>query len=139
EFIDLCEVMLSSGLRPDFITVDGSEGGTGAAPVDFSNHVGMPLNEGLTFVVDNLERYGLKKDIRVIAAGKVFTAFDIFRTLCIGADICNSARGMMLALGCIQALECHRNTCPTGVATNDPRLTRGLVVADKWQRVFNYH
>ncbi len=139
EFIDLCATMRATGLRPDFITVDGAEGGTGAAPVDFSNHVGMPLDDGLVFVVDALERFGLRQDIRVIAAGKVITSFDIFRTLAMGADLCNSARGMMLALGCIQALECHRNTCPTGITTNDPRLTRGLVVADKWQRVRNYH
>lgn len=138
EFIALCEVMKDTGLRPDYIAVDGAEGGTGAAPVDFSNHVGMPLEEGLVFVVDTLERFDLKRDIRVVAAGKVITAFDIFHTLAIGADLCNSARGMMLALGCIQALECHLNTCPTGIATNDPRLTRGLVVAEKWERVKNY-
>lgn len=139
EFITLCELMEQTGLRPDYIAVDGAEGGTGAAPVDFSNHVGMPLEEGLVFVVDTLERYNLKSDIRVVAAGKVITAFDIFHTLAVGADLCNSARGMMLSLGCIQALECHLNTCPTGVATNNPRLTRGLVVADKWERVKNYH
>lgn len=139
EFLDLCTVMQTTGMRPDFITVDGAEGGTGAAPVDFSNHVGMPLDEGLVFVVDALEHFGLKRDIRVIAAGKVITSFDIFRTLAMGADLCNSARGMMLALGCIQALECHLNTCPTGITTNDPRLTRGLVVPEKWQRVRNYH
>jgi len=139
EFEALCLAMTATGLAPDFITVDGAEGGTGAAPIDFSNSVGMPLEEGLLAVVDLLNKHDLKHKIRVIAAGKVITAFDIYRTLCLGADLCNSARGMMLALGCIQALECHLNTCPTGVTTNNPTLTRGLVVADKWQRVRNYH
>jgi glutamate synthase domain-containing protein 2 len=139
EFEALCVLMAETGLTPDFIAVDGAEGGTGAAPIDFSNHVGLPLEEGLTFVADMLHKHGLKDQIRIIAAGKVITAFDIYRTLCIGADICYSARGMMLALGCIQALECHRNTCPTGITTDKPGLTRGLVVADKWVRVRNYH
>lgn len=139
EFVALCEAMVATGITPDFISVDGAEGGTGAAPIDFSNHVGVPLKEALIFVVDTLHCYDLKRHIRVIAAGKVITAFDIYRTLCLGADLCNSARGMMLALGCIQALECHRNTCPTGITTNKPSLTRGLVVADKWPRVRNYH
>lgn len=139
EFEELAGVMTTTGMMPDFITVDGAEGGTGAAPIDFSNYVGVPLEDGLATVVDILQRHGIRRHIRVIAAGKVITAFDIFRTLCIGADICNSARGMMLSLGCIQALECHLNTCPTGVTTNNPALTRGLVVADKWQRVRNYH
>lgn len=138
EFIEICEQMVATGIKPDFITVDGAEGGTGAAPIDFSNYVGMPWENALIFVVDTLHRYDLKKDIRVITATKIFTAFDIFKALCIGADICNSARGMMLALGCIQALICDTNKCPTGVTSNNPRLMRGLAVSDKWQRVMNY-
>lgn len=138
EFEDVCRKMVQTGLKPDFITVDGSEGGTGAAPIDFSNYVGMPLEKGLIFVIDTLKGYNLKKDIRVFASAKIITAFDIFKALCLGADACNSARGMMMALGCIQALKCDTNTCPTGVATNDPSLVRGLVVEDKWKRVRNY-
>lgn len=138
EFIEICEKMVSTGIKPDFITVDGSEGGTGAAPIDFSNYVGMPWEKALVFVVDTLNGYGLKKDIKILTATKIFTAFDIFKALCIGADICNSARGMMLALGCIQALRCDTNKCPTGVTTNNPSLMRGLVVEEKWKRVKNY-
>ncbi len=138
EFLEICEKMVETGIKPDFITVDGSEGGTGAAPIDFSNYVGMPWEKALVFVVDSLRGYNLKKDIKVITATKIFTSFDIFKALSIGADICNSARGMMLALGCIQALRCDRNTCPTGVATNNPSLMRGLVVSEKWKRVKNY-
>lgn len=138
EFMDICEAMVETGIKPDFITVDGAEGGTGAAPIDFSNYVGMPWENALVFVVDALNGYDLKKDIRVLTATKIFTAFDIFKALCIGADVCNSARGMMLALGCIQALRCDTNRCPTGVTTNNPALMRGLAVADKWQRVKNY-
>ncbi|MEZ4948163.1 MAG: FMN-binding glutamate synthase family protein [Saprospiraceae bacterium] len=139
EFIEICEAMVETGIMPDFITVDGAEGGTGAAPIDFSNYVGMPWEDALIFVVDTLKGYDLKKDIKIITATKIITAFDIFKALCIGADVCNSARGMMMALGCIQALRCDTNKCPTGVATNDPRLMRGLVVSDKWKRVKNYH
>lgn len=138
EFIDICEAMKATGIKPDFITVDGAEGGTGAAPIDFSNYVGMPWEKALVFVVDTLRKYDLKKDIKIITATKIFTAFDIFRALCLGADLCNSARGMMLALGCIQALKCNTNQCPTGVTSNDPKFMRGLVVEDKWKRVRNY-
>ena len=138
EFIEICEKMVETGIKPDFITVDGAEGGTGAAPIDFSNYVGMPIEEGLVFVTDTLRGYNLRKDIRIIVATKIFTAFDIFRAMCLGADICNSARGMMLALGCIQALKCDTNNCPTGVTTNKPKLMRGLVVSEKWKRVKNY-
>src|SRR5699024_1024090 len=104
------------------------EGGTGAAPINFSNYVGMPWEEALIFVTDCLKGYDLKKDIKVITATKVFTAFDIYKALCLGADACNTARRMMLALGCIQALKCHTNTCPTGITTIDPKLVRGLDV-----------
>lgn len=138
EFIDICKAMVKTNIKPDFITVDGSEGGTGAAPIDFSNYVGMPWEKALLFVVDTLRGYDLKKDIKVFTATKIFTAFDIFKALCIGADLCSSARGMMLALGCIQALRCDTNKCPTGVATQDGKLIRGLVVEDKWKRVRNY-
>ena len=139
EFIDICEKMVETGIKPDFITVDGAEGGTGAAPIDFSNYVGMPWEDALIFVVDTLNAYKFKKEIKIITATKIFTAFDIFRALCIGADVCNSARGMMLALGCIQSMKCNTNECPTGVATNNPNLVRGLVVSEKWKRVSNYH
>ncbi|MCA9409662.1 MAG: FMN-binding glutamate synthase family protein [Candidatus Omnitrophica bacterium] len=139
EFREICVKMVETGIKPDFITVDGAEGGTGAAPIDFSNYVGMAMEEGLVCVVDLLTGYDLKKDIKVFVASKIITAFDIFRALCLGADLCNSARGMMLALGCIQALKCNTNECPTGVTTSDPDLRRGLVVEEKWVRVKNYH
>lgn len=139
EFIDFCEAMLKTGIKPDFITVDGGEGGTGAAPVEFSNSMGMPLRDGLAFVVDTLKKYDLKKDIKVIASGKIFTSFHIARAMAIGADMCNSARAMMLAVGCIQALQCNKNTCPTGVTTQDKSLMKGLNVKDKSVRVANFH
>ena len=139
EFISLCKAMIHTGIRPDFITVDGGEGGTGAAPVEYSNSVGFPLRDGLAFVVDCLIGFDLKKDVRVIASGKIITGFHVIRALALGADMGNQARAMMLALGCIQALECNHNTCPTGIATQNPQLTAGLVVSDKRQRVANYH
>jgi len=139
EFEDICKAMISTGIQPDFITVDGGEGGTGAAPIEFSNSMGMPLRDGLVFVVDTLIGYDLRKDIKVIASGKVFSGFDIARLISIGADMTNSARAMMLATGCIQALQCNLNTCPTGVATQDKNLMKGLVVKDKSQRVANFH
>ncbi len=139
EFIDICKKMVETGIKPDFITVDGGEGGTGAAPIDFSNYVGMPWERALVFVVDTLRGYDLRKDIKVVTATKIITAFDIFKAFCLGADVCNSARGMMFALGCIQALKCDTNMCPTGVTTNKASLMRGLVVEDKWKRVKNYH
>jgi glutamate synthase domain-containing protein 2 len=139
EFIKICEAMLETGLKPDFITVDGGEGGTGAAPMEFSDSVGMPLDDALVFVVNTLIGFDLKKEIRVIASCKVVTGFDIIRHLAIGADACNCARGMMFALGCIQALECDTNNCPTGIATHKPALEAGLVESDKGVRVANYH
>jgi glutamate synthase domain-containing protein 2 len=139
EFIDICKAMVETGIKPDFITVDGAEGGTGAAPIVFSDHVGMPWENALIFVADTLIKYDLKKDIRLITSSKIITGFDIMKALCMGADLCNSARGMMIALGCIQALECHNNRCPTGVTTHNPRLMKGLVVEEKWKRVVNYH
>ncbi len=139
QFIAICKAMVRTGIMPDFITVDGGEGGTGAAPLEFSNSVGMPLRDGLAFVYDSLHGFGLKKHIKIIASGKVHTGFDLVKNIALGADMCNSARAMMLALGCIQALECNHNTCPTGVATQNPSLTKGLNVDDKKVRVANYH
>lgn len=139
EFEDMCKAMISTGIKPDFITVDGGEGGTGAAPIEFSNSLGMPLREGLAFAVDTLIGYDLKKDIKVIAAGKIISGFHLIRALSLGADMVNSARAMMMAVGCIQALQCNNNTCPVGVATQDKSLVKGLVVEDKAVRAANYH
>ena len=122
----------------DFITVDGGEGGTGAAPIEYSDHVGMPLRDALAFVYDSLKGFGIKEEIKIICSGKIISGFDIIKTLSTGADLCNSARGMMFALGCIQALECHANTCPTGVATQDPKLVKGLVPEEKSIRVARF-
>ncbi len=139
EFLSICKAMIKTGIKPDFITVDGGEGGTGAAPLEFSNSVGMPYKEGLATVYDALIGFNIKKEITIIASGKILTGFHIVRAIAIGADACNSARGMMLSLGCIQALECNLNTCPVGVATQDKKLMKGLVVEDKKQRVANFH
>lgn len=139
EFMAICKAMVETGITPDFITVDGGEGGTGAAPLEYTNSIGMPLREALAFVDDCLMGFGLREHVRVIAAGKIFSGFHVVQTLALGADLCNSARGMMLALGCVQSLTCNTNRCPTGVATQDPRLTRGLVIPDKAARVANYH
>ncbi len=139
EFIDLCKAMVSTGISPDFITIDGGEGGTGAAPVEFSNSLGMPLRDGLSFAYDTLVEYDLKKDIKLIASGKIFTGFHMARVIALGADMCNSARAMMLAVGCIQALQCNTNTCPVGVATQSKSLMKALDVDDKTTRVFNFH
>jgi len=139
EFLAICKAMIHTGITPDFIAVDGGEGGTGAAPLEFSNSVGMPFKEGLAFVYDALIGFDLKKHIALIASGKVVTGFHIFRAISLGADLCYSARAMMMALGCIQALECNRNTCPVGVATQEPGLVRGLDVNDKKVRVASYH
>jgi glutamate synthase domain-containing protein 2 len=131
--------MRETGIRPDFITVDGGEGGTGAAPLEFSDSVGTPLNDGLVFVHNALVGFGLRDDIRLICSGKVTTGFHLVTRMAMGADMCNAARGMMFALGCIQALQCNANTCPTGVATQNPDLVAGLVVEDKYRRVANFH
>ncbi|HYQ18518.1 MAG TPA: FMN-binding glutamate synthase family protein [Polyangiaceae bacterium] len=138
EFLALCKAMLETGIAPDFITIDGGEGGTGAAPLEFSNVLGTPLDEALIFVHNALVGVGLRKHVRVIASGRVISGFDLAHKIAIGADLCNSARAMMFALGCIQAQKCNTNECPTGVATQDPALVRGLVVEDKAVRVRNY-
>jgi glutamate synthase domain-containing protein 2 len=135
----LCKAMLETDIQPDFITVDGGEGGTGAAPLEFSNSVGAPLNDGLTFVHQALVGSGLRERIRIIASGKITTGFHIVSKLALGADLCNSARGMMFALGCIQATKCNTNHCPVGIATQDPRLSAGLDVEDKAERVRSFH
>ncbi|MET3113225.1 glutamate synthase domain-containing protein 2 [Pedobacter sp. CG_S7] len=139
EFFAICKAMVQTKTYIDFITVDGGEGGTGASPQEFSNAVGTPLRESLAFVNDVLTGFDIKKHIKIIASGKITSGFDLVKNIALGADICNSARGMMFAIGCIQALECNSNTCPTGVATQDPSLMKGLVVEDKKARVFNFH
>ena len=139
EFLAICKAMVQTGIIPDFITVDGGEGGTGAAPLEFSNYVGMPMIEGLAFVHDALIGFDLRKKIKIFASGKILSSFHVFRAMALGADACYSARAMMMALGCIQALECNKNTCPTGVATQMPELVAGLVVEDKKVRVANFH
>ncbi len=139
EFLAIIKAMLASGVTPDFITVDGGEGGTGAAPLEFSDSVGTPLNEGLSFVHNALVGAGLRDRIRVIASAKVNTGFQIATKVALGADMCNAARAMMFAIGCIQALRCNSNQCPTGVATQDPALVDGLHVGDKSTRVARYH
>ena len=138
EFLGICKAMLESGITPDFITVDGGEGGTGAAPTEMTNSVGTPLRDALIFVNSALIGIGLRDKIRIIASGKVFSAFHLLRVLALGADTVNSARGMMFALGCIQSRSCNNDTCPTGVATQNPVRYKALDVDDKSQRVANY-
>src|SRR6266850_1278172 len=139
EFLAVCKAMLQTGIYPDFIVVDGKEGGTGAAPLEFIDHLGMPLREGLNFVHNALIGINARDRIRIGAAGKIATAFDMARAMAIGADWCNSARGFMFSLGCIQSLSCHTDRCPTGVTTQDPTRARALVVPHKIERVYNYH
>ncbi|WP_143306118.1 FMN-binding glutamate synthase family protein [Chitinophaga vietnamensis] len=139
ELEKICTAMVNTGIYPDFITVDGAEGGTGAAPLEFTDAVGMPLYDALALVVNLLKKYNLKKHIRIMASGKIITGFDMMKVLALGADACYSARGMMLALGCIQALQCDSGSCPVGVATQNPSLYQGVNVADKRVRVANFH
>jgi glutamate synthase domain-containing protein 2 len=139
EWFAICKAMLETGLLPDFIAVDGAEGGTGAAPLEFTDHVGAPLQEGLLLVHNTLVGMNLRQRIRLGAAGKVVSAFDIARCMALGADWCNSARGFMFALGCIQAQTCHTGTCPTGVTTQDPLRQQALVVPTKTERVWRFH
>ena len=139
EWFGIAKAMQESGVLPDFIVVDGAEGGTGAAPAEFVDHVGVPMHEGLMLVHNTLVGLGLRDRIRIGAAGKIVSAFDIARTLATGADWCNAGRGFMFALGCIQSLSCHTNRCPTGIATQDPARWQHLDVADKAVRVAAFH
>ena len=139
EWFAIAKAMQQADELPDFIVVDGGEGGTGAAPLEFTNHVGMPLRDGLMLVHNTLVGLNLRHKVRVGVAGKIITAFDIARALALGADWCNAARGFMFAVGCIQSQTCHTGKCPTGVATQDPRRQRALVVPDKASRVHQFH
>jgi glutamate synthase domain-containing protein 2 len=139
EFLGICKAMLQTGITPDYIVVDGTEGGTGAAPLEFVDHIGMPLRDGLAFVHNALVGLDLRSRIRIGAAGKITSAFDIARVMALGADWCNAARGFMFALGCIQSQSCHTDRCPTGVATQDRNRQRALVVGDKAERVYRFH
>lgn len=139
EFLAICKAMITTDIYPDFIVIDGAEGGTGAGPVEFLDHMGVPLTEGLLFAHNALVGMGMRKHMRVAASAKVATAFNIASRLAIGADWCNAARAFMFSVGCIQAERCHTNTCPVGVATQDPKLFRGLVVADKAERAKHFH
>lgn len=139
EWFAIAKAMLETGITPDFIVVDGAEGGTGAAPLEFTDHVGAPLQEGLLLVHNTLVGLNLRDKIRLGCAGKVVSAFDIARMLALGADWCNAARGFMFALGCIQAQSCHTGKCPTGVTTQDPQRARALVVPTKAERVYHFH
>ena len=139
EFLAICKAMLATAIYPDFIVVDGKEGGTGAAPLEFADHLGMPLREGLNFVHNALVGINARDRIKLGASGKIISAFDIARVLALGADWCNSARGFMFALGCIQSQSCHTDRCPTGVSTQDRSRQRALVVPDKAERVYNFH
>ncbi|WP_336368026.1 FMN-binding glutamate synthase family protein [Marinobacter sp. C2H3] len=139
EWFAIVKAMLKTGRRPDFIVVDGGEGGTGAAPLEFINRLGMPMTEALLLVHNTLVGTNLREEIAIGAAGKITSAFNMARTLALGADWCNAARGYMFALGCIQALNCHTGRCPSGVATQDPRRGNKLDVQDKSTRVYHFH
>ena len=139
EWFAMVKAMRATGITPDFIVVDGAEGGTGAAPLEFTDHVGTPLQEGLMLVHNTLRGVGLRHKIKIGCAGKVVSAFDMARLMALGADWCNSARGFMFALGCIQAQHCHTGQCPTGVTTQDPLRQMSLVVPDKATRVYHFH
>jgi glutamate synthase domain-containing protein 2 len=139
EFLALCKAMLETNIYPDFIVIDGKEGGTGAAPLEFIDHLGMPLRDGLSFAHNALIGIGVRDRIKLGASGKIVSGFDIARTLALGADWCNAARGFMFALGCIQSQSCHTDRCPVGVATQDRTRQRALVVGDKAERVFHFH
>ena len=138
EFLAICKAMLETGITPDFITVDGGEGGTGAAPTEMTNSVGTPLRDALIFVSSALLGIGVRDKVRIIASGKMFSAFHILRTLALGADTVNSARGFMFSLGCIQARTCNSDECPTGIATQNPSRNKAIVVTNKAQRVANF-
>ncbi len=139
EFMAICKAMLETGIAPDFIVIDGKEGGTGAAPLEFMDHVGMPLRDGLSFAHNALIGVGLRDKIKIGASGKITSAFDMAKVMALGADWCNAARGFMFAVGCIQAQACHTGLCPTGVTSQDPARQRAIVVPDKAERVANFH
>ena len=139
EWFAIVKAMLATGITPDFIVVDGKEGGTGASPAEFIDHVGVPMREGLLLVHNTLIGVNLRAQIKIGVAGKVVSGFDIVRAMALGADWCNAARGFMFALGCIQSQSCHTGACPTGVATQDPQRQKALVVLDKAERVTNFH
>lgn len=139
EFLAICKAMKETGITPDFITVDGSEGGTGAAPIELTNSVGTPMRDGLHFVHNALIGFGVRSDIRIIVAGKVVSAFHIMRAMALGADTVNSARGMLFSLGCIQSRHCNTDKCPTGIATQDPARYKNLDIDDKGKRVATFH
>jgi glutamate synthase domain-containing protein 2 len=139
EFLAVCKAMLTTGIYPDFIVIDGKEGGTGAAPLEFLDHLGMPLREGLNFVHNALIGINARERIMLGASGKIISGFDIARAMALGANWCNAARGFMFAVGCIQSQSCHTDKCPVGVTTQDPTRQRALVVDDKWMRVRNFH
>jgi glutamate synthase domain-containing protein 2 len=139
EFMAIVKAMLESGIVPDFIVIDGSEGGTGAAPVEFSDHVGTPLRDALLFAHNTLVGAGLRDQIKIGASGKIVSAFDMTYMFATGADWINSARGFLFSIGCIQAQSCHTNRCPTGIATQDPSRQRAVVVPEKSERVARFH
>ncbi|MGB0453037.1 MAG: FMN-binding glutamate synthase family protein [Bacteriovoracaceae bacterium] len=139
EIDELCKIMAETQIFPDFITIDGGEGGTGAAPLEFSNSIGMSLVDGLVTMTDALHKYGIRQELKIFASGKLITGFHIIKALSLGADACYCARAMMLALGCIQALECNKNTCPAGIATTDPNFAAGLDPDAKAKRIANFH
>jgi glutamate synthase domain-containing protein 2 len=139
EFLNLCKAMLETGITPDFITVDGAEGGTGAAPVEFSNRLGMVCLESVYFVHNALVGTGLRDNIKIIASGKTASSFDLLSKIAIGADLVNAARTMMMSIGCIQSRHCNTNMCPTGIATQDPARSKAINVSEKSERVKNFH
>lgn len=139
EFLGLCKAMLETGITPDFITVDGAEGGTGAAPVEFSNRLGMVCLEGVNFVHNALVGVGLRDKIKIIASGKTASSFDLLTKVAIGADLVNAARTMMMAIGCVQSRHCNNNLCPTGIATQNPARAKAVNIEQKSERVKNFH
>jgi glutamate synthase domain-containing protein 2 len=139
EFLGICKAMLETGIRPDFITIDGAEGGTGAAPIELSDSIGSPIAEALAFAHSALLGCNLRDDLRLIASGKIVNGFDMLCMIALGANVCNVARPMMFAVGCIQAMRCHTGKCPTGVTTQDPRRAKAIDVDAKALRVRNYH
>ncbi|MFQ3266759.1 MAG: glutamate synthase domain-containing protein 2, partial [Colwellia sp.] len=139
EFLSICKAMLETGITPDFITVDGAEGGTGAAPLEFTNRLGLICLEGVTMVNNALIGVGLRDKIKIIASGKTASSFDLLAKIAAGADVVNAARTMMMAIGCIQSRHCNTNLCPTGVATQDPARAKAIDIKSKSDRVKNFH